>query len=387
MDKSVQKFLAYLDILEREVKDEALRLTVTRSNNLERLYQLDLMDREITNFRRYFTKKLNYKDKHGEIFADYKILSNYLDNSNLSAKDKYNIILFFIKKNVKSGILDDAPLLVDLKDLEGKGIDKATREFIKNLILTERLQEFMGSKFEELNEFEQRAFLIVEKHKVDLEPYQSVIGSMNDHYLTKLETYDESDMEEMFDTLRKMDVSEDCIVAFMSIVKRDLDKRKIKEIKTSFVPEIKRVEVVSNLITDKEYKLIRKEINKVYDVYNRELLQEVDYDEMIRIARLMKRIDYSKRDIESFIRICLGRRDEYACSAWEELFLHYDKYSYYIDEEIMREVESYLAEMMIADDEDYRFWKNEIIRLINPRRIEFNHKYDYELSLVYKGSK
>ena len=63
MDKSVQKFLAYLDILEREVKDEALRLTVTRSNNLERLYQLDLMDREITNFRRYFTKKLNYKDK------------------------------------------------------------------------------------------------------------------------------------------------------------------------------------------------------------------------------------------------------------------------------------------------------------------------------------
>ena len=75
------------------------------------------------------------------------------------------------------------------------------------------------------------------------------------------------------------------------------------------------------------------------------------------------------------------------CIIEEDLFQHYDKYCYYIDEEIMREVESYLAEMMIADDETYRFWKNEIIRLINPHRIGFNYKYDYELSLVYKGSK
>ena len=32
MDKSVQKFLAYLDILEREVKDEALKAELIKNN-------------------------------------------------------------------------------------------------------------------------------------------------------------------------------------------------------------------------------------------------------------------------------------------------------------------------------------------------------------------
>ena len=52
----------------------------------------------------------------------------------------------------------------------------------------------------------------------------------------------------------------------------------------------------------------------------------------------------------------------------------------------MNDVLEYLGEMMVCDDEDYRFWKNEIIKIINFERIKFNNKYDYEMSLV-KGVK
>lgn len=390
MDRSIDKFLIILNNLMSEFRSEAFRLTLTNVNgsNNQELDELELRSREVTNFIKYLTVLKDYGENHGEIFADYNILSWYLDNSNLSARDKYNIILFFMKKNTKSGILEQTPILVDLKDLENRGVNKDIAEFIRELVLNNKLQEFMSKKISEMELSELHIYHIIERFKIDLEPYKLVISKIKDHYLDKIDSYDEIDMCVVESVLDEVGVSEDSARAFMSIVKKDYDKRIQRESKEISKP-VERLVVESNLISDKEYKLIKKEIKSVYDAYNRRLLVSVNYEEMIRIARLMKKIDYPDYDIENFIREVMKTLNSEimdSSEVWEYLFKYMDKYAYYMDEDKMNDVLEYLGEMMICDDEDYRFWKNEIIKIINFERIKFNNKYDYEMSLV-KGVK
>ena len=85
MDKAIRKFLLYLDKVEEEIRNESIKVVFNK--DLEyKIKELDLKDREVTNFKRYLTEKLNYTENHGEIFADFEILCSYLDSSFLNHK-------------------------------------------------------------------------------------------------------------------------------------------------------------------------------------------------------------------------------------------------------------------------------------------------------------
>ena len=384
MDKAIKKFLAYLDKLEEGINKDFISLHFSKRMDKEvKLKELDLKSREVKNFRKYLTELKDYQENHGEIFADYEILCQYLDSSFLNNREKYEIIMFFIKKNIHSGILISDTLLVDLKDLEDKGVDERHASFIRNLILNNELNSFMVRDVQDLTEGELEIYNIIKMFAVDLSPYKNSTLLFKNHLVDKMDSYDEYDIDVVETTLIDVGVSEDCLKAFIYILNRDLDKRSVED--KVITPVVYQVKRDPNVLTDKEYKAIRKEIKATYDAYNRKLLRDVTNEEMIDIARKMVRIEMDERDIINFFKEVMDANFQYDLGAIGHFVSNYDKYAYYLEEDTLKDVLEYMSEMMICDEETYIFWRNEVGRILRYEANKFNNEYDYELSLVRKS--
>lgn len=385
MDKAIRKFLAYLEKLAEEIKKEAFSVMLSNDFNKDaRLKEIDLKDREVSNFKKYFTKLRDYEENHGEIFADYKILCSYLDSSFLSNKDKYYIILYFIEKNVHSGILVSDTLLVDLKDLENKGVNERVAKFIRNLIIDKKLQEFMTRSVSELTEGELEIYNTIKMFAIDLTPYKDTTLLFKNHLVDKRDNLTEYDLDVIESTLIDVGVSEDCLSAFLNVLRKDMSKQ-VKE-ETPVVIQRQEVKRDPNILTDKEYKAIKKEVRSIYDHYNRKLLREVtSYKEMLEIAKKMARVGYEEYDIENFFREVMKTIDIDYLNIIGDFVSNFDKYSYYLEEDTINEILEYMGEMFICDDETYEFWKSEVSRILRYEGHKFKNKYDYELSLVKKS--
>lgn len=385
MDKAIRKFLAYLDKIAEEIKKEAFSVMLSNDFNKDvRLKEIDLRDREVTNFKKYFTSLKDYEENHGEIFADYKILCSYLDSSYLNSRDKYYIILYFIEKNIHSGILVSDTLLVDLKDLENKSVNERVAKFIRNLIVNNGLQEFMTRNVSELTEGELEIYNTIKMFAIDLTPYKDTTLLFKNHLVDKKNSLTEYDIDVVESTLIDVGVSEDCLSAFLNVLRKDMSKQVCVE--TPIVIQRQEVKRDPNLLTDKEYKAIKKEVRSVYDHYNRKLLREVtSYKEMLEIAKKMARVDYEEYDIENFFREVMKQLNIDYLNIIGEFVSNFDKYSYYLEEDTINEILEYMGEMFICDDETYKFWKSEVSRILRNEEHKFKNKYDYELALVRKS--
>ena len=52
-------------------------------------------------------------NKYCDFFAEFELLSEYLMESNLNTSERFAIIMFFIEKNISTGILEKCPQLFD----------------------------------------------------------------------------------------------------------------------------------------------------------------------------------------------------------------------------------------------------------------------------------
>ena len=382
MDKAIRKFLLYLDKVAEEIRNESIKVVFNK--DLEyKIKELDLKDREVTNFKRYLTEKLNYSENHGEIFADFEILCSYLDSSFLNHKEKFEIIYYFINKNIHSGILISDTLLVDLKNIETSGVRPEVVKFVRSLILDGKLNDFMTRSLNELTEGEMEVYNTIRMFGIDLAPYKNSTTIFKEHLVDNFDNLEEFDLDLIESTLIEVGVSQDCLQSFMYVLNREMSKKKVVEYKVSNVTyEVKRD---PNVLTDKEFKAIKKEVKSVYDAYNRKLLKDVLYDEMLDIARKMVRIDTPEYDIINFFKEVMDRLQISEVSLVADFAQNFDKYAFYLDEDVLDEVLEYLGETMICDDESYTFWRNEASRILRYESHKFKNKYDYELSLVKKS--
>lgn len=376
MDKSIAKFLDFLDVVQNQLLHSSISLLGRADTEDVEFEHLDRRLREVKNFRKFLTVKKAYGDNHGEVFADFDILSEFLDASSLNFRDRHNLILFFIRKNCFSGILANPAILVNLREIEKSGIDQAYIDFIMELQANDKLTGFVGRNEATMSDFEREVFECIKAFSIDLTPYKNMTVAMKDHYLDK-DILNAEDISIIRRTLFDMCVSCMCTEAFMSVA-----SRKVKEEKAEVIVQEQKPKqnVHTGLITDKEFKRRKKIIKTTFDVYNRRLLRPITYEEVLYIAYLMDSLDYPEYDVINLFREYYKEACLHVYTV-DDFLANKEKFAFYMEDDDYNLILECLEEGE-KDPESREFWYSEASKLIRYGASLFSSKYTYEMYLV-----
>ncbi len=136
-----------------------------------------------------------------------------------------------------------------------------------------------------------------------------------------------------------------------------------------------------NLITDKEYKKILKEIKKYYNLYTRELISDdLTSEEREHIASLMVRIGLEQYKIADFLKATEMLSKTYTYDYFKN---HIEEFEFYFGEEL-NQVFEYMKEIENCNSEgDKEYWIIGINEELS--KLQYSNKlasYEYERQLL-----
>lgn len=400
----IQKFLGLLDNYENSLLSDLRKNLIGKkvpiskdmaNNDVMRRYaeyQADLI--EIRTIKNFFN---TIEDNNKALFTDYIKLSAILEVLPLSARERATIVIEAFKKNIRSGILEvedfETSFIIDANKLVVCKFKTLTSEQVFNMYKNGTIIDFI---YQDEDQVTPEVKAQIDELIARRDEYCMDTMKIYDDTLRLRELLIEKDGLQTDDEIalvgkimkseRVSDSIVDDVIAFLTnkrnknlarIEKEEKDKEVLaKPVK---VVEIKQ----SNLVTDKEYKAIKKEIKQYYDLYHMEILQDIDYETMIRLTSLMIRIGVHKDEIKRFISKV---KDTLIVSDNSiTTFVHeYDRLNYYYEEEDLKDILEYLEEIFICSDEDYEFWKDEIRKELNRLLSNIDSKYDYEIDVAKK---
>lgn len=355
-------------------------------------YQADLI--EIRTIKNFFN---TIDENNKALFTDYIKLSAILEVLPLNAKERATIIIEAFKKNIRSGILE-------VEDFENSFIIDANKLVVckfKTLTSEEVFNMYKSGTIID--------FIYQDEDKVTPE-----VKAQIDELIARRDEYCMDTMKIYDDTLRLRELliekdglqTDDEIALVGKIMKSERVSESIVDDVTTFLTNkrnknlariekerkeqesIERPRVVeapkpSNLVTEKEYRSIKKEIRNYYDLYHMEILQDINYETMIRLVSLMIRIGVHKDEIKRFISKVKDSLT-YSDNSIVRFVSEYDRLNYYYDNYDLESILEYLQEIFICTDEDYEFWKDEIGRELHKLLKPIESKYDYEIDVAKK---
>lgn len=355
-------------------------------------YQVDFI--EINTIREFF-KRINESDDKA-LLTDFIKFSETLEELPMTPKERAQIIIEAFKKNTRSGILSvddfstsfviDANKIVTVK-FKTISDDQIFKMFKSGTILDfiyqdeENITPEVRAKIDELIDRKDKYCLDTIKIYDDtLRLYELLIekdGKQTDDEIALVGKI-------MLSNRLSQNNVDDVIKYLTNKRNKQLEKQAKKEA-SEFVVVKPKVEEVkkSNLVTEKEYRQIKKEIRQYYDLYHMEIVSEIDYETMIRLTSLMLRIGINKDEIKRFISKV---KDTFVMSdnAITNFVHEYDRLNYYFEDYDLKNILEYLEEIFICSDEDYLFWKDEIEKELDKLLSRIAYKYDYELEVAKK---
>ena len=357
-----------------------------------------LTDKSIDCILIYFYLK-NEKDVYFIFTNMFKVFSDYFANSSLDDKTVAEVMFDLvyerhaIKTSIVGAILPD--FLMIAKDMKKLGcgnfsLADAISDDAKLGNLCETIGEFLETKGPLRKNFVTTTvdnrirtlsdYTLRDKYVYNGFAFRNAVEKIISSYSFNRTNYDESvinDVKEAFETLSVNEVVVDKIVAYLTD-KMNKNNQKIEERKTkTFVskPKFEQPEKKSDLITDKEYRSILKEIRSVFNPYTLELVSEVDPDKRAYIAGLMARIDLDEQVIKRFLQLT-GEEKSYT---YEYFSSHVDEFKYYYEEEL-DDIFAYLEEVYASlNEDDKTCWIDMINEELRKHMFDFKlGSYDYE---------
>lgn len=399
----VNKFLSYLKAYEEsllsDMRKELIgkKVVVAKDSNksdvMRRYSEYQAMFIELKTIKNFF----NNIDKEDQaLFTDFIKLCEVLEHLSLNSRERAQLVIEAYKKNVNSGILSvtefdnffiiDANKLVtvDFKTISTEQVFKMYKEgtILDFIYLDEALQDDeTKAQIDEL--LERKDEYCMDSMKI----YDNTVR-MNELLFQKDSRQTDDEIKVIEGILRHDRVSESVISDVINYIvnkrnklaSREERERKEKEVVIRPVQEVKRT---SNLVTDKEYKQLKKEIREYYDLYHMELVKDVDYDTMIDLVSKMLRIGVHKDEIKRFISIVKDTLT-YSENSITRFVSEFDRLNYYYDEYDLENILDYINEIFICSNEDYEFWKEEVRTELSRLLKQIEHKYDYELDVAKK---
>ena len=355
-------------------------------------YQVDFI--EINTIREFFKRINESYDK--ALLTDFIKFSEILEELPMTPKERAQIIIEAFKKNTRSGILsvDDfsTSFVIDANKIVTVKFKTISDDQIFKMFKSGTILDFIYQDEENITP-EVRA-------QID-----ELIDRKDEYCLDTIKIYDdtlrlyelliEKDGKQTDDEIalvgkimlsnRLSQNNVDDVIKYLTNKRNKQLEKQAKKEASEFVVVKPKVEEVkkSNLVTEKEYRQIKKEIRQYYDLYHMEIVSEIDYETMIRLTSLMLRIGINKDEIKRFISKV---KDTFVVSdnAITNFVHEYDRLNYYFEDYDLKNILEYLEEIFICSDEDYLFWKDEIEKELDKLLSRIAYKYDYELEVAKK---
>lgn len=388
--KSLETFERFLENEFEKVttpyRDAVKKLTVleeTKARNLLSTEQFINTDKFKHLHHRYVLIKnwfrLIENSKKGQDYQFYSYfhqLSLYLEKHGFHVSDNLNLIMYYMECNINHGILEEEMKKIKEEQFELKMVPIVS--FIKEMISMSRVP-LEENKFDDIrNTVTLNTFILVEAHR-----------TLQQHYFSKKDSYDENDIAESVNALCQLKVQDNVCIYFEEKLRKKLETRKQNQTK----PKDKVVQSPTieskpskKYLTDQEYKALRKQVSKYYDIYHAKMVSPMTEEERMMTANFMIRMGLSKEELETYFK---RTEPEYEYkNPLALLSLSYEKLKYYEEklglQETLKTMKEYVQEMFIAQDEDYNFWKQNLQSELNRAIASLPSHYEYEYAQAQK---
>ncbi len=376
MNKSIEKFIK---LIEEGNKFYERNLFILKNQDDPNSKREASKIVDILINRRMFVDQLNriincdLSDK--ETFNNFDGLSTLLDSNRLKLKEKFDIILALVERNIKLGFLNIQGYYISLDVVKKYKFTKSSLEEVLKFIRSERFTNLKAE--DELTEKEKA--IIDEMTEITrlsteyLKPTVEGHKILDKYLLSKLPDIKKEDIPFIMEGFTKIEITENILkeleIYLNSLVnkKKDVDNTQVKNNYQS-----------RTMLSNKELRKLNKELSNYYDFESNKIIKALSLDEELYVIYLMQKLNFSKDKIEAIL------------SNYEKMIpfnpivlyvkLH-DKYKNTREsEEILKELEGYFQNMFICDEEEYAINKMCFIDTFNKFLDSIPHNYDYEFS-------
>lgn len=381
MGKEIQKIVEEMKNIKKPLEDSLVLLKYIDHESETIEWELEIISR-ILKFIELPVKDYN---KNAIFFEDFDVLSVFTDTGKYNDLEVYKIVKFLITKNVSMG-LDRAEGIIDCRKVVNFPFENVSKKEILRFMCEDKIS-YMKSNYDDLTDKEKSFYnqLIanIEKLKLDeLDEVQEANIVLNEYFTEKEDEYTLEDIAIAVKKLRKLKVSDKSIEAVRRVMEKRYNKRKKKE-NLNKTSKLSYTKSEKKYLTDAEYKILLKKIKEVYDAYNIKLKRELTKEEMMEVVSAMVEIGYEESQVNMFVKLAREsfETDEIGIKAFIE---NYDRYLYYLGEEVVNDLLDYLEQMMITNDEDYSFWKISFLEELEKVNQNIKYKQGYEYQSIKK---
>lgn len=335
------------------------------SETIARNKQMCLDMKEIIDFIEDNTLEKDY-------FLKFYHLSTIFHMISFNDKAVYDVINYFVRKNVELGISDSKQIPVQYEN--GKTKFKTVQEYYINL-LPDDVMTSVEMKKEEREQFLQK--------KDDFLP-----GVLNQELYTifskKEAEWTQIDINRVEECLRHLFFKEQVAGQCIRYMQKRREKCSKKEQETlPLKKHIYKTQDTKEYLTDKEYKELQKRLKEYYNPYTLEVKQEMSYETLLEMAHILYRLGYEEVDIKRFIETNLEESLSLP-SMIGSFSQYYEKLNYYYSEEELKDLKTILGEMMICSPIEYIEWKEMFESEFKAKQKVLVLRSEYELETIRK---
>ena len=381
MSNTIKKFT---ESLEKNIKILQNNLTMTPfTKPIGTLMEKDnlLIDQILQriNLKRF----INGQEEQSEIYIDFSELSSILNETNLKVREKAEIIIFILKKNLEK--LNNG---FNINQLSNYQFKYTNFNEVKNLLLTNHYQQLCNNKL--LSEIE---ILKLEEIKKVLEINNQMIEQhklIKEHYFDKYPNIDTDDIKFVVTILKDLNIDKKLLDEikgyFISTIEKNIQQNKLQ--KPIIKKENSAISLNTKNISEKEYNYYNRQLKQYYNLDTGKTIRTLSLNEQITCVCILQKMKIENDKINEILYKINKLNSKNPISIYIQM---YDKYNYYKSnkkiENILYELDNYFKLIFISNDEDYELIKmffedgiNEIKELI-PKNYEYEYQKAKELKI------
>lgn len=381
MKKAIDKFINYLD--------ESYKKCMKEINSMDKLKeknkQLDVMMNIIETLKEELKE-----ENHYEIFQDFDVLSQYLLDSHLNNRECLQVIIYLIEKDIASGFIENNSIDIDGRDILEYPFKTMEKLEVFKMFTTGEITELLATKEKDLTPLKKRQrremLLFIENNKIDISELVQNIKIIEQHYLKKRNSYQEEDIDKVINALQSIHIHKILCDRIKLVLEKDNQKRK-KSISKIAVQEKKgRIPEEDRLEIEKKKENLRQEVATYLNSKEMSPSRPLELEEQIVCATLLTKLNFTREEIQNFFKKAKLVSKTIYKNPIKRYIDDYPRLKYYEEkyglQEEMKDLEEFFQVIMLANEDDYQFWKSSIEETLQKIDQILPNSLDYELREV-----
>lgn len=389
MNNAVEKFIEYLELSIEEIKKDLLKeATLTRDRGIiAKKKDVITAAGERQRIIRLLSTPKEEWDKLAEIFIDFNLLADFLSTSPLKPRECMQVVFYMLERNLATPILCDEADGFDAPAIENFEFKTMSKEEAKDIIHSMEYGRLSTANPDDLTEEEIAKYMelkeFIDSNPLDLSYLKELHRNISMHYFEKIDSFDYDDVRAILCVLESFGVPKNMCDSFKYLLDKEVRKREPKE-EIIIVRDFHQ-KLDEKRVTEKEYKLLNRELKKYFDLDNMYVEEPLSIDMQIYCVSLMIKMGISDATIKKAL-IVMNRNNKYLSSNENPIVLFnrlFGRLNYYSENEELcesvKQLMDFFQEIFICSNEDYEFWKSMIAEELDKALSFVPKTYEYEI--------